>query len=100
MYRAANSNAGDTVATTPFLFPQAFELPKFPCKNEPGYNESSRYAETGDCRMPDLIDAANACVVCWAGYIARAVDNRGLVRCAGEGSLAVEFVSSSITSNY
>lgn len=26
---------------------QAFELPKFPCRNEAGYNTSSRYADTG-----------------------------------------------------
>jgi hypothetical protein len=28
---------------------QAFELPKFPCRNEAGYNTSSRYADTGAC---------------------------------------------------
>lgn len=38
--------------------------------------------------------------MCWVGYIAQAIDPRELVLCAGEGSLAVEFVSSSITSNY
>jgi hypothetical protein len=46
---ASQSMARAQLQRSKLWFPvmQAFELPKFPCKNEPQYNTSTRYADTG-----------------------------------------------------